>query len=253
MVAQIDTAGGILDRINAHPAADVVWLSAGGNDLLLGQLGGGFYVNNPNNASVYAAVQANVQTIVNAILADRPNLQVVIMGYDYLNIWDQGSGSAADTFRANLEVIKTGNVVYDGLVQNQAVNDGFKAAEAGKIAIANASSRVAEVYNFGLNNTYGGYSGYFGNFAAGSTYPPELYPYLPTPPNRMDPGDAIHLNNLGYTTLALHAEQDFLLSEFSSTSLGLSSGALAFGQVRIGTSSSLNVTGSNTGPNFTKV
>jgi hypothetical protein len=252
MVAQIYTAGGIIDRINAHPDADVVWLSSGGNDMLLGQLGGGFVVNSANNPAVYAAIQANVQTIVNAILADRPDLQIVIMGYDYLNIWDQVSGSNGDTIRANLGVVKSGNTLVDA-VQNQAVNDGFKAAEVGKQAIADASRRVAEVQNFGLNNTYGGYSGYFGNFAAGSTYPPELYPYLPTPPNRMDPGDAIHLNNLGYTTLALHAEQNFLLSAFTPASLGLSSSSLPFGQVRIGTSSSLGVTASNTGPNYSKV
>ncbi len=72
-----------------HPDAD--WSgSPGGNDMLLGQLGGGFYGIDPNNAAVYAAIQANVQIIANAILADRPDLQVVIMGYDYLNIWDQG-------------------------------------------------------------------------------------------------------------------------------------------------------------------
>ncbi len=110
-------------------------------------------------------------------------------------------------------MVKSGNTLVDA-TQNQAVNDGFKAAEAGKQAIADDSRRIAEVQNFGLNNTYGGYSGYFGNFAAGSTYPPELYPYLPTPPNRMDPGDAIHLNQLGYETLALHAEQNFLLTAF---------------------------------------
>ncbi len=252
MVDQLYTAGGVIDRINAHPDADVVWLSAGGNDMLLGYAGGGFYVNNANNAAVYAAIQTNVQTIVNAILADRSDLQVVIMGYDYLNIWDQVSGSSGDTIRANLGVIKSGNVIVDAL-QNQSVNDGFKAAEQGKIAIADASRRVAEVYNFGLNNTYGGYNGYFGNFPAGSTYPDELYPALPTPPNRMDPGDPIHLNDLGYTTLALHAEQDFLLSAFSAASLGLETGTLAFGDQRIGTSSSLDVAGSNTGPNFTKV
>ncbi len=252
MVDQLYSPGGVIDRVNAHPDADVVWLSAGGNDMLLGLAGGGFYVNNSNNAAVYAAIQSNVQTIADAILTQRPDLQVVIMGYDYLNIWDQVSGSAGDNIRANLGVIKSGNTIVDAL-QNQSVNDGFKAAEQGKIAIADANRRVAEVYNFGLNNTYGGYNGYFGNFPAGSTYPPELYPALPTPSNRMNPGDPIHLNNLGYTTLALHAEQEFLLSAFSAASLGMSTSTLAFGNQRIGTSSSQSVTASNTGPSFTKV
>ncbi|REK09440.1 MAG: choice-of-anchor D domain-containing protein [Planctomycetota bacterium] len=252
MVDELYTPGGIIDRVNAHPDADVVWLSAGGNDLLLGLLGGGFYVNNPNNAAVFAAVQDNVQTIVDAILAERADLQVVIMGYDYLNIWDQVTGGTGDTLRSNLGVIKSGNTVLDA-VQNEQVNAGFKAAEAGKSAIADSSRRVAHVDNFGLNNTYGGYSGYFGNFPAGTFYPPELYPALPTPPNRMNPGDAIHLNDLGYTTLALHAEQDFLLSAFSAADLALSTSTLAFGDVRIGTSDSQSTTASNAGANFTKV
>lgn len=252
MVTQLYSPGGVIDRVNAHPDADVVWLSAGGNDMLLGNLGGGFYVNNPNNPAVYAAIQANVQTIVDAILTTRPDLQVVVMGYDYLNIWDTVSGSTGDSVRFNLGVGKTGIPALDA-TQNLAVNDGFKAAEAGKTAIAAASRRVAHVNNFGLNNTYGGYTGYFGNFAAGVTYPPELYPYLPTPANRMNTTDPIHLNSLGYTTLALHAEQDFLLSAFSPTSLGLSTTSLAFGDTRIGTSSVLDVIASNTGPNFTKI
>jgi hypothetical protein len=252
MAAELYNPGGVVERVNAHPDADIVWLSAGGNDMLLGNLGGGFYVNNPNNPAVYAAIQANVQTIVNAILATRPDIQVVVMGYDYLNIWDMVSGSAGDTIRFNLGVGKSGIPALDA-TQNLSVNDGFKAAEAGKISLANASRRVAHVNNFGLNNTYGGYSGYFGNFAAGATYPPELYPYLPTPASRMNSGDAIHLNNLGYTTLALHAEQDFLLSAFSPASLALDTTSLAFGDTRIGTSKLLNLVASNSGPSFTKV
>lgn len=251
-VAQLYTPGGVIDRINAHPDADIVWLSSGGNDMLLGVAGGGFYVNNPNNGAVYAAIQNNVQTLVNAILAVRPDIQVVIEGYDYVNIWDTVSGSAGDTIRANLGVLKSGNKIVDA-VQNQAVNDGFKAAEAGKDAIANASRRVAHISNFGLNNTYGGYSGYFGNFPAAGSYPPELYPTLPTPASRMNSGDAIHLNNLGYGTLALYAEQVYLSSALATAQLGLNTTTLGFGDVRYGSSSTLVLSASNVGPSYTKV
>lgn len=251
-VAELYTPTGIISRINAHPDADIVWLSSGGNDMLLGQFGGGFYVNNPNNPTVYANIQNNVQTLVDAILAVRSDIQVVIEGYDYLNIWDTVSGSTGDTVRLNLGVIKSGNTIVDGL-QNLAVNDGFKAAEAGKTAIANASRRVAHIDNFGLNNTAGGYTGYFGSFPAGTSYPPELYPYLPTPANRMNTGDPIHLNNLGYGTLALYAEQQFLASALSPAQLALSATSLDFGNVRFGTSASLSTTASNVGPNYTKV
>ncbi|MBX7074158.1 MAG: PKD domain-containing protein [Pirellulales bacterium] len=252
-VSQLYSPGGIIDRVNAHPDADIVWLSSGGNDMLLGQLGGGFYVNNPGNAAVYAAIQSNVQTLVSAILAIRPDIQVVIEGYDYLNIWDTISGSQADAYRLNLGVIKTGNVFYDGFVQNAAVNQGFKDAESGKAAIANASRRVAHIDNYGLNNSVGGYSGYFGSFPASGVFPPDLYPALPTPANRMNNTDPIHLNNTGYATLALRAEQYFIGSALSAANLSLSTNTLNFGNVRVGTSAGGSATGSNIGGNYTKV
>jgi lysophospholipase L1-like esterase len=249
-VAQI---GDIINRINAHPDADIVWLSSGGNDLLLGALGGGFYVGNPNNAAVYSAIQSNVQTIVNSILAIRPDIQVVIEGYDYLNVWDTVTGSAGDTIRANLGIIKSGNTFIDAQ-QNLALNDGFKAAEAGKIAIANASSRVAHITNWGLMNTTNGYSGYFGTFAGtGSTYPPELYPYLPTRASLMNTTDPIHLNSAGYNILSSYAVQQYFSTALQSATLSLNDTDLAYGQVRVGTSASQSVTASNVGPNYTKV
>jgi hypothetical protein len=245
--------GDIINRINAHPDADIVWLSSGGNDMLMGLAGGGFYVNNPNNAAVYASIQSNVQFIVNSILAIRPDIQVVIEGYDYINVWDQVSGSAGDTFRANLGIIKSGNTFVDAQ-QNLALNDGFKAAETGKDAIANASSRVAHITNWGLLNTTNGYSGYFGSFAGtGSTYPPELYPYLPTRSSLMNNTDPIHLNSAGYNILSLSAVQKFFGTALQSATLALNTGELAFGNVRIGTTASLGATASNVGPNYTKV
>lgn len=246
--------GDIINRINAHPDADIVWLSSGGNDLLLGLAGGGFYVNNPNNAAVYASVQSNVQFIVNSILAIRPDIQVVIESYDYINVWDMVSGSAGDTVRANLGIIKSGNVGVDGL-QNQALNDGLKAAEAGKTAIANANSRVAHIYNFGLLNTTNGYAGgYFPSVVGtGSVYPPELYPAWPTRPSLMNNSDPIHLNSSGYNILSLYAVQKYFNTALQSATLSLSTTDLAFGNVRIGTTSTLGTTASNVGPNYTKV
>ncbi|MBX9791950.1 MAG: hypothetical protein K2Y37_23755 [Pirellulales bacterium] len=246
--------GDIINRINAHPDADIVWLSSGGNDLLLGTLGGGFYVNNPNNGAVFASIQSNVQFIVDSILAIRPDIQVVIASYDYINVWDMVTGSAGDTIRANLGIIKSGNVGLDGL-QNQALNDGLKAAENGKVAIANASRRVAHVWNYGLLNTTNGYGGgYFPSVAGtGTVYPPELYPAWPTRPSLMNSGDAIHLNSSGYNIVSLYGVQQFFGTALQSGSLSLDDFDLAFGNVRIGTSASLNVTASNAGPNYTKV
>lgn len=242
---------GVTARINAHPDADVVWLSSGGNDMLLGALGGGFYRGNPNNPTVYANIASNVGTLVNHILSIRPDIQVVIAGYDYLNVFDMGSGGLQ--VGNNLGVIKSGNVFIDA-AQNQELNDGFKTAEQGKVSLGVNSSRVHHVWNFGLINTVVGYNGYFGNFGGAGNYPPELYPALPTPASRMAGGDPIHLNTAGYDLLALNMYLNFFDTAFQAASLTTNTTTLNFGNVRVGTSSStLGVTASNVGPEHTKV
>ncbi|MBX3413996.1 MAG: choice-of-anchor D domain-containing protein [Pirellulales bacterium] len=242
---------GITARINAHPDADVVWLSSGGNDMLLGALGGGFYRGNPNNPTVYANIAANVDTLVNHILSIRPDIQVVIAGYDYINVFDMGSGGLQAG--NNLGVIKSGNVFLDA-AQNQELNDGFKAAEQGKVSLGANSSRVHHVWNFGLINTVVGYSGYFGNFPGAGNYPPELYAALPTPASRMAANDPIHLNTQGYDLLALNMYLNFFDTAFQPASLTTNTTTLDFGHVRVGTTSTtLGVTASNAGPDHTKV
>jgi len=241
---------GITARINAHPDADVVWLSSGGNDMLLGAAGGGFYRGNPNNGAVYAAIAANVNTIANHILSLRPDIQIVIAGYDYLNVFDFGSGG--NNVALNLGVIKSGNIFVDA-AQNQELNDGFKTAEQGKVSLGANSSRIHHVWNFGLINTVVGYSGYFGNFGgSGGVYPPELYSALPTPVSRMS--DPIHLNTQGYDLLSLNMYLNFFDTAFAAATLSTNTSTLNFGNIRVGTSSTtLGVTASNVGPDHTKV
>ncbi len=249
----------ITARVNAHPDADIVWLSSGGNDLLLGLAGGGFYVGNPNNGAVFAAMAQNVQTVVNHILSIRPNIQVVIEGYDYLNMWDTiPGGGANDTLRLNLGLVRadTGNPALNQILniqQNEALNNGFKQAEVGKQAIADASRRVHHITNWGLNNSLLGYSGLLGTVPGQGYYPPEIWPQLPTPLSQMGTSDPIHLNTSGYLNLANRAQSQFFNTAFQAANLSLSTGTLDFGNVLVGQSGQQSVTASNVGPNFTKV
>ena len=236
----------ITNIVNAS-GADIVYLSSGGNDMLAGSLGGG-WVRGNNNAPLYASIQNNVQIVVDHILGIRPDIQIVIAGYDYLNVWDYGNDGLL--LAANLGIGKTGNIFFD-LPQNQELNDGFKAAEAGKISIANNSRRVHHVSNFGLTNTVFGYNGYFGNWPAVGSYPPEAYAALPSPTSRLN--DPIHLNTSGYELLTLNVYNQFLSTAFQPANLTTSATTLSFGTLRVGTSTSLGVTASNNGPNFTKV
>lgn len=237
----------ITNIVNAS-GADIVYLSSGGNDMLAGIAGGGWVRGSGNNPALYASIQNNVQTIVNHILGIRPDIQVVIAGYDYLNVWDFGNDGL--TLAANLGIGKTGNLFFDA-PQNQELNDGFKAAEAGKISIAQNSRRVHHVTNFGLMNTVVGYNGYFGNWPGFGNYPPEAYGGLPSPTNRMS--DPIHLNTQGYELLTLNVFNQFLSSAFQPGSLSTSTTTLDFGTRRVGTTVDLSVTASNAGLNFTKV
>jgi lysophospholipase L1-like esterase len=241
----------ITAKINAAgPDVDVVWLSSGGNDLLLGGLGGGYSrLNTPaQNAAVYNAMAANLQTVVNHILSIRPDIQIVIPGYDYINVWD-GPDSSLNPLRLNLGLIKSGNTGID-LLQNADLNQAFKDSAALTKAIADGSRRVHYINNFGINNTTAGYNGYFGT-APAQSYPPEAYPFAPTPTSRMV--DPIHLNTTGYNVLALNAEANFFNTAFLSASLATSASTLDFGLQRVGTTANLSVTASNAGPVFTKV
>ncbi|MBX9653780.1 LEPR-XLL domain-containing protein [bacterium] len=244
----------ITDRINAHPDADIVWLSIGGNDMLAGALGGGYtnLLTAEQKSALYATITGNVETVVNHILSLRPNIQIMIEGYDAINVWDLPSGTASNNVRANLGIIKSGNVIVDAQ-QNQQLNQGFLDLENSIANIATNNRRVAFVNNWGLNHTMVGYSGYFGNFPAIGTFPPDFYPYLPTPTSRMNSGDPIHLNTAGYTNIALNAQINFLSTALQAGQLGLSTSTLDFGQVRLGTSASLGVTASDVGPNYSKV
>jgi len=244
----------ITDRINAHPDADIVWLSIGGNDMLAGALGGGYtnLLSAEQKSALYATITGNVQTVVNHILSLRPNIQIMIEGYDAINVWDLPNGTAANNVRANLGIVKSGNVYLDAQ-QNQQLNQGFLDLENSIANIAANNSRVAFVNNWGLNHTMVGYSGYFGNFPAIGTFPPDFYPYLPTPTSLMNSGDPIHLNTAGYTNIALNAQINFLGTALQAGQLGLSTSTLDFGQVRVGTSASLSVSASDVGPNYTKV
>ena len=244
----------INDRVNAHPEADIVWLSIGGNDMLAGALAGGYtnLLTQEQKNALYATIKNNVQIVVDDILSIRPDIQIMIEGYDAINVWDLPNGTAANNLRANLGIVKSGNVLVDAQ-QNLTLNQGFMDLEANIASIATQNSRVAFVNNWGLNHTVVGYSGYFGNFPAIGAFPPDVYPYLPTPSSRMNSGDAIHLNSAGYTNIALNAEINFLGTALQAGQLGLSTTTLDFGQVRMGTSASLGVTAMDVGPNYTKV
>ncbi len=233
----------ITAKLNAHPTADVVWLSASGNDLLAGQLAGGWYLGMSGESTFFDTVGGYVNTVVQHILNHRSDLQVVIVSYDYLNLWE--TGDAGLILAANLNILN--------YLQNGSLNAAFRSHETRKQSIANASRRVHHVWAYGLVNSVVGYSGAFGSLPGQGYYPPDLYPDFPTRPDYMGNDDPIHMNASGYNLLALHAYNNFFNTVFQAAVLHVDTNTIGFGNVRIGTSANGSVTASNTGPNFTKV
>ncbi len=250
----------ITTKINAHPTADVVWLSSGGNDIMLGQAAGGWYLGMANEQALFNTVGANVQTVVNHILSLRSDLQIVIIGYDYPNVWDfdTKNGGTGQVIRANLGLGLSGSgwitqppypPTFE-IAQQQAVNAAIRAVEDRKTTIAANSRRVHYVNDLGVNNYVVGYGSFFGTWPAGNWYND-----LPMTKSRLGASgtDGIHLNTDGYNLIALQAYNNFFASAFQPAVLSLSSTTLNFGNVRVGTSASGSVTATNTGPNFTKI
>ncbi len=239
--------GDITNKLNAHPNADIVWLSSGGNDMLLGQAGGGWFKGMDGGAqtALFDTIGSNVNTVVNHILNHRPDIQVMIAGYDYTNWWD--------TVPNKLNPFDPPTVLWLNLGAPFPIdiNSAFIDMETRKQTIAAGSRRVHYVNMFGLSHLEVGYN--------------DSWPLPPLPPGTTDPNyptdtsrlaggnDPIHLNTQGYNMLALHSEVNFFTTSLDDAVMSLNVPSLNFGKVLVGASATLGVSASNFGASFTKV
>lgn len=162
-----------------NPTIDMVHLTIGGNDFL----GAWRSSSTPAQAqALYASVQANVQGIISTILAVRPNIQVVVSSYDYLNFTDTLANPANLLLWQQLGSPTPGQL-NRALFGNQAAPDfgGTLGLEDYKAAAATGNSRVRYISSEGLIQR-----------AAWGLSSLDL----PTPSAYM--GDAIHLNDRGW-------------------------------------------------------
>jgi len=188
-------------ELAAYPTIDIVYLSIGGNDLLA------LYntADTPaQQAQDRATIRTAIQTVVNHILMQRANIRVVIVDYDYLNLWDTLLNSQAAQIMW----------LYLGQPTPAQINGAFVSMGFEKLDLAQNTPRCEYVQNWGLmQHTYG-----YGSIP-GSAFPFPGYaatgyvPYpggssdLPSPTTAMrDLGggerDAIHLTVAGYVILA---------------------------------------------------
>ncbi|MEO6075692.1 MAG: hypothetical protein ABIP56_02695, partial [Dokdonella sp.] len=91
----VDTANypwiaNVVAELNANPTIDSIMFSLGGNDILAGKSGGGFYkdmdLDVPGSTeALFATILGNSTTITNAFKAVRPNVDVLVSSYEYPN------------------------------------------------------------------------------------------------------------------------------------------------------------------------
>lgn len=185
----------LTDTLAAHPETEAVVLFAGGNDLLAGQSGGGWYVgiSPAAESALFDAIESDLATIVDAVLGADPDVEVVLSSYDYPNFVETLSGLGA--------------IVCVPLWQDLGeptpfeINTATTLLDARHAAIAATRPRVSAVSHWGLMQVVFGYPAE-GIDPGELDLPGDLG--LPSPPQalRFFGSDCFHLRASGYTALA---------------------------------------------------
>ncbi len=158
-----DYKGLITAKLEEYPTLDIIHLSLGGNDLnSRWELGD----DAETTQELLEDILSDIRGVVKHCLRIRPNVRVVIVGYDYINItegfsynsnwqvtgYDRGIEEAYALYSAPLPL---GNLEQVLAIQ-EAVNALFIALEAGKLELALDMDRVRYVHSFGLMQHYYG-------------------------------------------------------------------------------------------------
>jgi hypothetical protein len=243
----------VRNALNANPDVNIVLLSIGGNDILAARCDGGWYENMDlngagNEAALLNTIMANTQYIVDEILAVRPNIKVIISGYDYPNFNVQGAWAGCawlcnlcdmyacerrkqlsysattspPSSQATCEGITPANLITD-----QGINQMMQTIEQQRQAFADSNPRVLYDNSIGLMHHYYG----DGTSSPGVLpHPQAVSPYAPggnvaKPSLRENfrlvnieswfdaPADPIHLTQEGYTYKAKNVMDNLLFNQ----------------------------------------
>lgn len=218
----------VVAELQAQPSIDTVLFSLGGNDVLAGKSGGGWYkemnLDVPGSEeALFARILADSSSIVDAFLAVRPDLDVLVSSYEYPNFnvsflwcWIYACPKRNDLSRDPA----------NGLVTDQELNAMSLDVEARRIAWTNAHPRL--LFDHGIGEMHH----YYGDGQTGPgllPLPGQLAPdYLPFPGGnpqrptlrqnfRTNAGisaDPIHLNPAGYLYKVAVQTQTHLFPRF---------------------------------------
>ncbi|MCS6933852.1 MAG: GDSL-type esterase/lipase family protein [Chitinophagales bacterium] len=206
--AQPNNLSVIVNHLQQNTDIQIVVLSIGGNDMLAGINGPipGWHtgLSAADETTLLNQIEANMQTIINAIKNVRPDIEIVFSGYDYINLVETiANNQSAALLWLNL-----------GQPTPYQLNMAFSRLEQRKINIANNDPRVYYVNAMGLMQHIYGYPNIFPPYSvpAPGLLPPGYAPFpggdpnFPTPPVALalNGTDAVHLSDEGYRHLVVH-------------------------------------------------
>ncbi len=197
----------IADAISANPDVDIVQLTIGGNDFLNAW---SITMTQAQEDALKQQIVTDLNTIVNHILAQRPNIEVILSFYDYPNFVDTISGLGGTTC----------NNLYNDLGQPTVteLNTVGGVFETAYSQIASEHGRVYHVSHFGLMQSFYGFPAQ--NINPGDILPPGDLS-LPSPIEAMrlhafSIRDCFHLTPQGYTYLIQDVYDGYFAAKFDS-------------------------------------
>ncbi|MGB1307577.1 MAG: T9SS type A sorting domain-containing protein [Oceanihabitans sp.] len=245
----------VITEINNNPTIETVILSIGGNDILAGKSGGGWYkdmdLDTPGSeAALFATIRNNTFVIIDEILAVHPDVEVLISSYDYPN-FNTGLFCFLYACPKRNDLSRDPN---NSLITDPELNQMMITVEEERITWLDLEPNLAFDNAIGLSHYYYG----DGNSAAGTLPLPEQ-----TPPfsanfyggNINEPSlrgnfrsvfDPIHLNADAYRYKIIHQTLNYFMPKIredvtttiysnGGTEDGWTNGAtLSNSQVRIG-------------------
>lgn len=214
----------MVQALQDNPEINTVILSIGGNDILAGRSGGGWYkdmdLDNPGSEqALFNTIEANTLTIVNAALAVRPGLRVILSSYEYPN-FDVELGTCWFYACPKREDLSRDPV--NDLITNEELNQMMITVEEQR------QSTVSSTPNLEYDNSIGLMHHIYGDGVSGPgvlpapqgspPYEPGGNPVLPTlRENFRVWGDPIHLDAAGYAYKVRNQTDNFFFEDFRGT------------------------------------
>lgn len=134
----------VVAELNANPSIDSIMFSLGGNDILAGKSGGGYYKDMDldvpgSKEALFATILGNSTAITDAFTAVRPDVDVLVSSYEYpnFNVSTFFCGIYACPKRRDLSRDPDGALITDAEINAMNID-----VETRRIALTNTNPRL---------------------------------------------------------------------------------------------------------------